>query len=110
MQSGSKDGICLSKNVLYSFYILRNVLRRNFCEELTENSQIIVRPQLYVTNSALIESVGKWGDEFSVNGRDGEILPNLIQPFLENIDRGSCNDGSRELTTRTEKAEHILQR
>ncbi len=26
-----------------------------------------------------------------------EFRPNLLQPFLENIDRRSCNDGSREL-------------
>ncbi len=37
------------------------------------------------------------GGECSVNGGDGERLPNLLQPFLENVDRRSCNDGSREL-------------
>ncbi len=26
-----------------------------------------------------------------------DFCPNLLQPFLENIDRRSCNDGSREL-------------
>ncbi len=26
-----------------------------------------------------------------------DICPNFLQPFLENIDRRSCNDGSREL-------------
>ncbi len=42
--------------------------------------------------------VGNWGDEYSVNGGDGEdFYPNFLQPFLENIDRRSCNDGSREL-------------
>ncbi len=33
--------------------------------------------------------LGKWGEVCSVNGGDGERL--------EIIDRGSCNDGSREL-------------
>ncbi len=32
---------------------------------------------------------------FSQWGRD--FCPNFLQPFLENIDRGSCNDESREL-------------
>ncbi len=27
-----------------------------------------------------------------------DFCPNFLQPFLENIDRRSCNDGSRELT------------
>ncbi len=27
-----------------------------------------------------------------------DFCPNSLQPFLENIDRRSCNDGSRELT------------
>ncbi len=35
--------------------------------------------------------VGKWGDI----GDDS--YPNFLQPFLENIDRKRCNDGSREL-------------
>ncbi len=39
-----------------------------------------------------------WGDECSVNGGMGkDFCPNFLQPFLENIDRRSCNDGSREL-------------
>ncbi len=25
-----------------------------------------------------------------------DVCPNFLQPFLENIDRRSCNDGSRE--------------
>ncbi len=41
--------------------------------------------------------VGKWGEECSVDGGDGErLLSKLPQPFLENIDIRSCNDGSRE--------------
>ncbi len=36
------------------------------------------------------------GGECSVNGGDGEN-PNFILPFLENIDRRSCNVGSPEL-------------
>ncbi len=44
---------------------------------------------------------GEYGDgEMSVQSM-GEIgkdfCPNILQPFLENIDRRSCNDGSREL-------------
>ncbi len=32
--------------------------------------------------------MGEMGKDFCLN---------FLQPFLENIDRGSCNDGSREL-------------
>ncbi len=35
-----------------------------------------------------VQSMGKMGKDF---------CPNVVQPFLENIDRRSCNDGSREL-------------
>ncbi len=36
--------------------------------------------------------------ECSVNGGDGQdFCPNFLQPFLENIDRSSCNDGSQGL-------------
>ncbi len=42
--------------------------------------------------------VGKWGDECSVNGRNGERLLSTLSPtFFENIDRGSCNNVSRQL-------------
>ncbi len=36
-----------------------------------------------------VQSMGEMGKDFS---------PNFLQIFLENIDRGSFNDGSRELT------------
>ncbi len=35
-----------------------------------------------------VQSMGEMGKDF---------CPNVLQPFLENIDRRSCNDGSREL-------------
>ncbi len=35
-----------------------------------------------------VQSMGEMGKDF---------CPNFLQPFLENIERGSCNDGSREL-------------
>ncbi len=35
-----------------------------------------------------VQSMGEMGKDF---------CPNFLQPFLENIDRKSCNDGSREL-------------
>ncbi len=35
-----------------------------------------------------IQSMGEMGKDF---------CPNVLQPFLENIDRRSCNDGSRKL-------------
>ncbi len=35
-----------------------------------------------------VQSMGEMGKGFS---------PNFLQPFLENIDRGSCNDESRKL-------------
>ncbi len=42
--------------------------------------------------------VGNWGDEISLNGEDGEnVCLNFLQPLLENVDRRSCNGGSREL-------------
>ncbi len=42
--------------------------------------------------------VGDWGDECSANGEDGErLLSKLYQHLLENIDRKSCNNGSRKL-------------
>ncbi len=34
-----------------------------------------------------IQSMGELGKDF---------CPNFLQPFLENIDRRSCNDGNRE--------------
>ncbi len=42
----------------------------------------------------------EWGDECSVDGGKAygkDLCPNVRQPFRENIDRRSCNDGSREL-------------
>ncbi len=42
--------------------------------------------------------VGRWGDECSVNGGDGESLrPKRFPTFFEKIDRRTCKDGSREL-------------
>ncbi len=38
-----------------------------------------------------VQSMGEMGKDF---------CPNFLQPFLENIDRRSCNDGSRELIPR----------
>ncbi len=35
-----------------------------------------------------VQSMGEMGKGF---------CPNILQPFLENIDRKSCNDGSQEL-------------
>ncbi len=35
-----------------------------------------------------VQSMGEMGKDF---------CPNFLQPFLENIDGRSCNDGSREL-------------
>ncbi len=35
-----------------------------------------------------VQSMGEMGKDF---------CPNFLQPFLENIDRRSCNDGNREL-------------
>ncbi len=35
-----------------------------------------------------VQSMGEVGKDF---------CPNFLQPFLENIDRRSCNDGRREL-------------
>ncbi len=40
---------------------------------------------------------GKWGYEYLVSGGMGkDFRPNFLQPLLENINRTSCNDGSRE--------------
>ncbi len=36
-----------------------------------------------------VQSMGEMGKDF---------CSNFLQPFLENIDRRSCNDGSRELS------------
>ncbi len=42
--------------------------------------------------------VVEWGDECSVKEEDGEgFLSKLSPTLLENIDRRSCNGGSREL-------------
>ncbi len=42
--------------------------------------------------------VGERRGECSVNGGMGkDFCSNFLQPFLENIDRMSCDDGSREL-------------
>ncbi len=41
---------------------------------------------------------GNWGDHISVNEEDqGRLLPKLSPTSSWNFDRGSCNDGSREL-------------
>ncbi len=41
--------------------------------------------------------VGKIGDECSMGEMGKDSCPNFLQPFLETIDRRSCNDGSRQL-------------
>ncbi len=39
-----------------------------------------------------------WGVSVQLMGEMGrDFCPNFLQTFLENIDRSSCNDGSREL-------------
>ncbi len=35
-----------------------------------------------------VQSIGEMGKDF---------CPNFLQPFLENVDRMSCNDGNREI-------------
>ncbi len=42
-----------------------------------------------VGGGASVQLMGEMGKDF---------CPNFLQPFLEDIDRKSCNDGSRELT------------
>ncbi len=40
---------------------------------------------------------GKWGDDYLVSGGMGkDFCPNFLQPLLENINKTSCNEGSRE--------------
>ncbi len=40
---------------------------------------------------------GGGGGEISVNGEDGEnVCPHFLQPFLENIDRRSCNEKKQQ--------------
>ncbi len=40
--------------------------------------------------------IGEW--RFQSMGKMGkDVCPNFLQPLLENFDRRSCNDGSREL-------------
>ncbi len=41
----------------------------------------------YAEGEMCVQTMGEMGKDF---------CPNFLQPFLENIDRGSCNDGSRE--------------
>ncbi len=45
------------------------------------------------------EVVGKggWVSVQSMGEMGKDVCPNSLQPLLENIDRRSCNDGSREL-------------
>ncbi len=38
-----------------------------------------------------------WVSVQSMEEMGKDFCPNLLQPFRENIDRRSCNDGSREL-------------
>ncbi len=40
---------------------------------------------------------GGWVSAQSSVERGKDFCPNFLQPFHENIDRRSCNDGSREL-------------
>ncbi len=40
---------------------------------------------------------GRWVSVQSMGEMGKDFCPNFIQPFLENIDRRSCNDGRREL-------------
>ncbi len=42
----------------------------------------------YGNGEMCVPSIGEMGKDFYAN---------FLQPFLENIDRGSCNDGIREL-------------
>ncbi len=45
-----------------------------------------------------MKTVNGWcaGGEGRVMGEMGkDLCPNFLRPFLENIDRRSCNDGSR---------------
>ncbi len=45
--------------------------------------------------SKQVEGLGDWGDESSVNGND--FCLKFLNPFIKNIYRRSCNDGSRKL-------------
>ncbi len=38
-----------------------------------------------------------WVSVESMGGMGKDFCPNILQPFLENIERRNCNDGSREL-------------
>ncbi len=40
---------------------------------------------------------GGWVSVQSMGEMRKDFCPNFLQPFLENIDRRNCNDGSREL-------------
>ncbi len=40
---------------------------------------------------------GMWANVQSMGQMRKDFCPNFLQPFLENIHRRSCNDGSREL-------------
>ncbi len=40
---------------------------------------------------------GGWVSVQSTGEMEKDFRPNFLQPFLETIDRRSCNDGSREL-------------
>ncbi len=48
-----------------------------------------------------VQSMGEMGKDF---------CPNFLQPLLENIDRGGCNDGSQYFTTLTENADPLHRR
>ncbi len=45
---------------------------------------------------------------YEETGKD--FRPNVIQPFLENIDKGSRNDGSWKFTNPNETADPLLRR
>ncbi len=38
-----------------------------------------------------------WGGSREMEEMEKDFCPNFLQPFLENIARRRCNDGSREL-------------
>ncbi len=44
-----------------------------------------------------VREKGGWVSVQSMGEMGKDFYPNFLQPFLENIHRRSCNDGSREL-------------
>ncbi len=94
MAKQPKKVIFASFMIMFSYW---QKIGRNGPEETTSIEQGVGLHIEMVTVTGWYAG-GKGGVSVQSMGEMGKYFcPNFLQPFLENIDRRSCNDGSREL-------------